>query len=306
VAVTANKSGETGLIVDDEIRLGAIVRLLWQRRWWIIVPTVLCTAVAVVVVQLMTPVYRATVVVVPADIEGSAMGALGSALGQLSGLASLAGGSLGNANSKMQESLAVLKSREFTERFIAEENLLPRLFAEEWDATAKRWTGPKERWPSLVQGYNYFDKEVRMVERDRITGLITVSIDWHDRAEAARWANQLVARLNAEMRKRAIDRTSGSVVYLERELENASAVETRQAINRLIEAQINQRMLANVTQEYAFRVVDAALTPGSGDRVAPRKVLITAGVMFVSAMLSVFAVLVLTSIARSREGANLT
>jgi uncharacterized protein involved in exopolysaccharide biosynthesis len=250
----------------------------------------------------MTPVYRATVVVVPADTDGGAMGAFGSALGQLSGLASLAGGSFGGAQSKMQESIAVLKSRQFTERFIAEEKLLPRLFPENWDAKAQRWTGPKEKWPSLVQGYNYFHREIREVERDRITGLITVSIDWHDRAEAARWANVLIARLNAEMRRRAIERTSASVVYLEREIENASAVETRQAINRLIEAQINQRMLANVTQEYAFRVVDAALTPGSGDRVAPRKVLITAGAMLVSGALAVFAVLLVTALARSREG----
>jgi LPS O-antigen subunit length determinant protein (WzzB/FepE family) len=38
-----------------------------------------------------------------------------------------------------------------------------------------------------------------------------------------------------------------------------------------MEAQMNQRMLANVTEEYAFRVVDKALPPDVDDTIRPRK-----------------------------------
>ncbi len=55
------------------------------------------------------------------------------------------------------------------------------------------------------------------ISRDRKTGLITVQIDWRDAVKAARWGQyEIVARLNAEMRSRAIQSTNASVGYLEK------------------------------------------------------------------------------------------
>ena len=102
-------------------------------------------------------------------------------------------------------------------------------------------------------------------------GLVNVTIEWRDPEQAAAWANLLVARLNSEMRTRAIASTDRSVSYLEKELTGTSNLGTQQAINRLIETQVNQRMLANVTQEYAFRVVEKALPPEPDDKVGPSK-----------------------------------
>ena len=48
-------------------------------------------------------------------------------------------------------------------------------------------------------------------------------------------------------------------------------METRSAINRLIETQINRRMMANVTEQFAFRVVDRAVPADLSDRVRPRR-----------------------------------
>ena len=53
--------------------------------------------------------------------------------------------------------------------------------------------------------------------------------------------------------------------------------EAWEAINRLIEGQIRQRMIASVTQEYAFRVVDRALTPDLSDKVRPKRALMLLG-----------------------------
>jgi LPS O-antigen subunit length determinant protein (WzzB/FepE family) len=98
-----------------------------------------------------------------------------------------------------------------------------------------------------------------------------VTIEWRDPVQAADWANTLVARLNAEMRSRAIANTTASVGFLEAELKTTPTVETRQAISRIIAAKINQRMLANITEEYAFRVVDKALPPDPRDMVRPKR-----------------------------------
>jgi capsular polysaccharide biosynthesis protein len=198
-------------------------------------------------------------------------GGIGSALGQLGGLASLAGISVGGTGTDTDEALAVLKSREFTESFISDHNLLPTLFPAKWNSTSGQWNVPPDERPTLGKAYKLFDKKIRSIIQDKKTGLVTLQIDWKDRQKAADWANELVQRLNAEMRARAIKRSEGSVEYLERELMNTPTVATREAINRLIETQVKQRMFANVSQEYVFRVVDRALPADLDDPESPKK-----------------------------------
>jgi hypothetical protein len=225
---------------------------------------------------LSTPVYRATTVVVVAEnpAKGSLGGGMSGALGELGGLATLAGLDVTGGAAQWAEPMAVIQSREFTERFMRDFNVMPMLFPKQWDTQGKRWKGPPQKWPTMARGFKIFDKRVRTVTRDKITGLIKVEIEWTDPVEAATWANALVSRLNEEMRSRAISGATASIGYMQREVATTSEVETRQAISRVMEGQINQRMLANVIEEYAVRVVDRALPPDRRDVVWPQKALL--------------------------------
>jgi uncharacterized protein involved in exopolysaccharide biosynthesis len=286
---------------DDSIDLPELIRRLWEGRRWIIGSTVVLTVLLTSAAFMITPVYRATVVMVPASNEVNDMGgALSSAVGQFGGLAALAGINLGSGDTT-EESLAVLRSREFTERFIVDKNLMPKLFPKQWDAAAGKWKTEGNAQPTLARAYKRFDASIRQTARDKKTGLVTMRIDWTDPDEAASWANELIRRLNAEMRKRAIERSDASIAFLEKELASTTLVGMREAIPRLMEAQIKQRMLANVLQEYAFRVVDSAMAPDRTDRVWPNKpVLVAAGLIGGFAIGAVF-VLVLASFRRRNK-----
>jgi len=274
---------------NEDIDLGAVAAALWSRRYWIFASVVLFTIPFVAAAFLMTPVYRAITVLADARADSGSSSALSGALSQLGGLATLARINVNTAN-QVDEALAVMKSREFIERFIQEENMLPELFPKLWDASAQTWRGPKA--PTLTQGYFRFVSICSTAFTNGKGSLITVSIEWTDREAAARWVNGIVARLNAEMRGRAIENTNSSQSFLEKELAVTSTIETRQAINRLMEAQINQRMLANVTREYAFRTVDKALPPEPGDIVRPNKIVLVALGPTVGLIFGVFVVLV--------------
>jgi LPS O-antigen subunit length determinant protein (WzzB/FepE family) len=269
----------------------AVIGCLRIRKWWLIGSAVLFAAAFTAAAFYLTPVYRASAVLVPASMDrGSGLGALKSALGDLGGLASLAGvEGASTADSNVEEALAVLSSRRFTEGFVTDEHILPKLFASNWDAARGTWNTPKP--PTLAKAYKYFDKRVRTIIRDRKTGLVTLQIDWKDRTEAARWANKLVQRLNAEMRSRAIANADAYVQYLEKEYQQTALVPTRDAISRLIESQIRQRMLATVTQDFAFRPASEALPPDEDDPVFPRKLLLLAGGPFVGLFFGIFVVL---------------
>jgi uncharacterized protein involved in exopolysaccharide biosynthesis len=212
-------------------------------------------------------------------------------LSQLGGIASLAGVNIGSVDTQTEEALAVLRSRSFTERFIADKNLMPQMFPREWDKTRNNWKRPASKQPTFARAYRYFDKKIRAVVQDKKTGLVTLRIDWRDCVAGAEWANELVARLNAEMRGRAIREADASIKFLEKELPNTSEVEVRDAINRLIEAEFKQRMLASVTQEYAFRVADPALPADPADPLWPQRTLLLIGGAILGLLVGVFVVL---------------
>lgn len=277
-----------------------LLRILWHKRWWVI-GTAVVTAVAFLVAAFILPrVYRSTALLMPVTAERSGAGGLGSALGQLGGLAALAGVKVGTNDAELEEAIAVFKSRQFSDSFIAELNLRPKFFADRWDGANKRWKAGK-REPTAAEAFEYFDKKVRTLTRDTKTGMVTLKIEWRDPAEAAAWANELVSRLNVEMRRRATEKATASLKYLQDELAKTEDMGTRAAIYRLVELQVKQIMLANVTQEYVFQIVDKALIPDEDKYVRPRKGVMLAIGLFVGVALGVLLAIGLSALSVLRS-----
>jgi uncharacterized protein involved in exopolysaccharide biosynthesis len=270
--------------------LRAIAGMLLARKWWLVTGFFAGAIIAGVIAFTMRPVYRGTVILAPVTMNQA--DGLSGALGQLGGLASVVGMNFSGGGVDTEEAMAVLRSRGFTERFIVDHNLLPHLYDDLWDPVAKQWTVPEKKRPTLGKAFKKFDNSIRALSQDRKTRLITLRIDWTSPGEAAAWANELVSRVNLEMRTRAVRDADASVTYLEKELEATTTVPTREAISRLMEAQIKSRMLANVTTEYAFRVVDRATAPDLDDVVRPRKGRLIALGAFLGCVLTAFGILV--------------
>jgi uncharacterized protein involved in exopolysaccharide biosynthesis len=255
--------------IDDEMDLRAVVARLLARKWWMIASVVVFTIGFYVAARVLTPVYRATTILIAAKADHG----LDSNGGSIGGVASLVGIDIGGSDSDKQEALAVLKSRHFTDKFIDDHKLIPVLYAKIWDETTGKWKVDEKHQPTPAKAYRHFDKDIRAVELDKKTGLITLKVDWTDRVAAAAWANELVERLNLEMRQREMARSDAAVGYLEKEFESTTAVATREAIGHLMESQVKQRMLAAVTPEFAFRVIDRAVPSDKDDPHFPNKFL---------------------------------
>jgi uncharacterized protein involved in exopolysaccharide biosynthesis len=245
-----------------------------RRRFLLVFGVALAFGIAFgVLAYVVTPIYRGTTILAPADLEKKGSGSgLSSALGSVGGFAALAGMGLGGSDTATEEAIAVLKSQQFTQGFLRDNNVMPDLFPKAWDAAAGHWKSGIKKVPTLGAGFRKFDK-IRKVQRDKQSGLITVQIDWKDSAKAAGWTNALVERLNDEMRKRALKQAEASMGYLQHELTTTIDVATREAISRLMEGQIKQEMMAHVTEEYALRVVDRAIPADADAPVRPIKIL---------------------------------
>jgi uncharacterized protein involved in exopolysaccharide biosynthesis len=128
---------------------------------------------------------------------------------------------------------------------------------------------------------------IRTLNRDRNTGLISLHIDWFDPGQAAAWANDMVAMANRHLRDRAIQEAEESIKYLNNELERTNSLEIRSAIYKLMETEIQNIMYANVLDEYAFKIVDPAMSPEADDYIRPNRLVIIILSLMAGALLSV-------------------
>ncbi len=256
--------------------IGKLTRRLLSRKLLILGAVATTTLVAVVYSFLITPVYRSETLLAPAAAEES-QGGLSALLGQYGALSAV-GGISSIASSNKDEAIAVLRSRRFTEDFIRNEGLLPVLFSERWDTANSQWIDGAGSGPTMADAYQLFNGKVRFVREDARRNLVTVAIEWTDPELAARWANRLVEQLNEYLRMRDTAEAERSIDFLNEQLEQSSVIEIRQGIYGLIENQIELVMLANVREEYAFRILDPAVPSDPDKSVRPnRRVIVILG-----------------------------
>lgn len=263
----------TADVADDDLL--HLWRTLWASRWTIVVITSVFMVSGLAYALLATPLYQASVVLAPPEQSGSSS----SPLGQLGGLASIAGVQL--AGDRQQRSIAVLRSASFTREFIRDYNLLPVLLEE---AVAEG--APLD----MRDAVRRFDSDVRFVSDDKRTGLVTVTVEWKDPELAARWANALVARLNEKLRARALQDHGRNVAYLRDQMAATRLVSLQQSLGNLLESEMQQLLLARGNREFAFRVIDAAEAPKY--RSYPQRAMLLLGATVVGGSVAVFFVLV--------------
>jgi uncharacterized protein involved in exopolysaccharide biosynthesis len=270
---------------EDSIDLLAVFRTLWRGKLLIALVIFLIVGPSLAYAFLAKPVYRAEAVLIPNEQENAQ-----NLPASMTGLAGLAGINIGSSVSTTQV-IATLSSRVFVEEFIAAENLLPILFADDWDAANKRWISDDlEDRPDIRDGIKLFVEEVRFIEENTTTGLVTVAVEWTDAELVAEWTEKLITRVNERVRDRDLADSKLRLEYLNKELQSSNQVELRLAISRLIEGEIQTITLAQAETEYAFKTIDPPRVPI--EPVAPQKILIAALSLIAGLFFGVLAVLI--------------
>jgi uncharacterized protein involved in exopolysaccharide biosynthesis len=281
------------VVADDQVSLLDLWITLWRSKWLIVGITSVFAVLSIPYALIQTEWYRADVLLAPAE-ERSTSGLAR----QLGGLVGLAGVTVGGGGSA--EPLAILQSREFVAAFIEEQELLPVLYAKQWDSQAGNWIAesPDDR-PDIRDAVEYFNKNVIFVTEDAASGLVTLTIHWTEPQLAAEWANMLVRRLNGHLRKRALLEAESNVAYLQEELSGTNVVTLQQSVGRLLEAELQKVMLARGNEEFAFRVIDRAHVPKT--RFKPRRRLIVILATFLGGMFAVLFVLANHAVGAARK-----
>ena len=292
---------------DDEIDLRELFGVLWAGKIKIIAITVIF-AVASVNYALSVPnQYKATALLAPAKSDG---GGLSGALGQMGGLASLAGISLGGGESgEAQIAQEIMKSWSYIEGFIADNDLAVELAAAQgwskgsnelqindsvYDTQNKQWlveneagvTGPPSSW----ELFKSFSKRLAVSE-DKKSGLVSVSIEYYSPLIAKRWVDMYVESINRFMQQRQVDKVTRNIAYLQEQIGKTSIAEMQEVFYSIIEEQTKNKMLAEASPDYTFVAVGPSMVPE--EKSQPKRALICIIGTLLGGMLSVLLVLVM-------------
>jgi uncharacterized protein involved in exopolysaccharide biosynthesis len=292
---------------DDEIDLRELFGVLWAGKIKIIAITAVF-AVASIIYALSVPnQYKATALLAPAQSDG---GGLSGALGQLGGLASLAGVSLGGGeSSEGQIAQEIMKSWSYIEGFIADNDLAVELAAVQgwskgsselqindsvYDTENKQWlveneagvTGPPSSW-SLFKAFS----ERLAVSEDKKSGLVSVSFEYYSPLIAKQWVDMYVESINRFMQQRQVDKVTRNIAYLQEQIGKTSIAEMQDVFYSIIEEQTKNKMLAEASPDYAFVAVGPSMVPEQKSQ--PKRALICILGTLLGGMLSVLLVLVM-------------
>jgi LPS O-antigen subunit length determinant protein (WzzB/FepE family) len=292
---------------DDEIDLRELFGVLWAGKIKIIAITAVF-AIASIIYALSVPnQYKATALLAPAQSSG---GGLSGALGQLGGLASLAGVSLGGGeSSEGQIAQEIMKSWSYIEGFIADNDLAVELAAVQgwskgsselqindsvYDTENKQWlveneagvTGPPSSW-SLFKAFS----ERLAVSEDKKSGLVSVSFEYYSPLIAKQWVDMYVESINRFMQQRQVDKVTRNIAYLQEQIGKTSIAEMQDVFYSIIEEQTKNKMLAEASPDYAFVAVGPSMVPEQKSQ--PKRALICILGTLLGGMLSVLLVLVM-------------
>jgi uncharacterized protein involved in exopolysaccharide biosynthesis len=275
------------------VELRNLVRLLLSH-WVALLCTTLLVALGSAYYALSRePVFESDALLSPVkeQLGQSGGGAgVGGMLGQLAGLAGIANLSLGGV--RVDESVAVLNSREFALRFMAAHSVLQYLFPKLWDTRTEQWIAADNSGPSVAQrlarrlapspawdippqpgpstddAVKRFDR-IRLVTVDRRTSFIRLTVRGPTPKVAQLWANSMIDELNDWMRDKTLQQSSKAVELLSKRLNSESLESVRTAEAALLENQLRTEVMAESRREFAVNVLDPPSLPDQ--RYYPRR-----------------------------------
>ena len=291
---------------DDEIDLKELFNVLWAAKKLILAITGVFAFVSVIYALSLPNQFKASALLAPAQQQS---GGLSGALGDLGGLAALAGVNIGGGDGgEAQIAQEIIRSWGFLAKFVEENDLAVEVFAADgwnkeknqlsidndlYDIDENRWVrnppSGKTANPTSWELYEEFLEKVS-ISTDKKTGLISLTVEYFSPFIAKEWVEQLVVAINQHMQQRKLQMVNTNIEYLEAQILKTPIAGMREVFYTIIEEQVKSKMLAEASPEYVFVTISAAMVPEVKSQ--PKRALICILGVLLGGMLSVAFVLI--------------
>ena len=260
------------ILSEGQIDISKFLLMLWLRKYIIFFITVFTTFIILMLSYLLTDYYKSSALLFEKGQEESSASAY-------SGIASMAGISLpGQNEGKSDMAIELIKSRYFLKQLINKEGVLESLMAyksfnrdtgaiifdeEIYNYKTNKW---KEKYqhdqgrPSYIEAHKIYLKNLN-IYKDKINNFVTISYEHVSPEFAFEFLTLIIDSVNETMRKKHLNDSEKSLAFLYQKLEdnNSNVVET--SISRLIEAEMQTQLRANISKNYVFDFIEPPFIP---------------------------------------------
>lgn len=307
---------KTEVEVRRPINYEVLVAEIWSSRWKISAFMIAVAFTSVWFSLSLPNIYRSEVLLAPKSSESlSGLSMLGSQLGGLAGLAGL--NIDGASNDRTAISIATIRSRKFVSEFVDRHNILVPLMAsdrfdvetgelyiddDDYDIAESKWTRkpdpPRGVIPTDEEAHEKF-LEILNINTESDTGFIRISIDHQSPKLAQQWLQYLIDDANNFAMEHDVMEAKSTIAYLESRIVDTSQAALKEVLYRLMEEQTRVVMLASVTDEYVFSVLDPPAVPE--EKIRPRRSAIVFLCGILGAVAAVFIFIIPGYVRRLRD-----
>lgn len=306
-----NLNNQTTSEFSDEIELKLLFKGIWLSRYFIILLSFIGATFSVFYAISIPDTYKseATVLVETNDSDATGMS-------QYSGLASMAGISLGGSSTnRKDEILHTMISRKFINEFVKNRDILIPLFAFEalglnketytidneiFNKTKNSWVDgafkTKDGNPSQQDIFNTFTDHLK-IEEDFSTGFITISIIHESPVLSDQWLKWFIEDVNMHVKSYDMNQSEKALNYLEEKLLDSNIPDINKVLISMTQEEIRKMMLINIREEYILRTIDPSILPLK--KIAPSRASLCITITATSFILSILLVTILSFFRRS-------
>jgi uncharacterized protein involved in exopolysaccharide biosynthesis len=239
---------------SDETNLLDYVRIILKHRLLVFCVVGITVVVTAIVSLLTKPTYEAKALISPpgksTDVSGMGMAALAVQFGISS-----------PASANMSELVNLLKSNILKEKTIKRYDLMPILFEK---VPFNNKTEEQKMWAGIGSLSGKLKVTTNLKENS-----IQLSMKFKDPKMAASILSYMLAELTDYMSDEARRVSETNKKYLEQEVEKTADPFIRTKIYSLIAQQVESSMMAQVKENFAFKVLDPPRAPDQ--RIAPKR-----------------------------------
>ena len=266
-------------VYDDVVDLREMFAVVWDQRKVVALITFVSAFCSLLLALWLPNIYESKALLSPREDDN--VSGLGALARQYGGLASLAGINLGGIGGDSNNSMLAqqkIKSLDFFTRYLYEEVLLDLMATDYWSEESgltiydsdifnvqkKVWVRevdyPQKTKPSAQEAHEEF-LDVLTLTEDGKTGLVTISVAHQSPFVAQHWVELIIESVTEELRNNDIKEAEESIKFLEQKRSETALVSLDEVFAQLIEEQTKTIMLAQVSKDYVFDVIDPPVVP---------------------------------------------
>ena len=293
----------------SDLDLSVLVGELWSRKGLSLGLVTIVTALAIFVSYALPEYYQSKALL--AAKSDSSVNGLANLANQYGGLASLAGinldGMAGGGMSRTEIAQEKIQSLVFFEDELYDEVLVQLMAVGGWerasnvlridpkiyDVKSSEWVrevaAPRSPKPSSQEAHKEFLRALS-ISKNSESGLITITVEHLSPHVAQRWLTMIITRVSETIRQADIDEAKQSIEFLANLRDETKLIALDEVFAQLIEEQTKKIMLASVSRDYVFEVIEPPYAPEL--RSSPNRLLIVVLGFLLGCFVAIFVVFV--------------